>query len=160
MRKQICKNIATLGIAQIAIAAFGVTNVCRAATVIGDPVTLSTLIQNPQVTFSVGSKTFSEFQYSQTGQFPSASSIAVVPIRDDNGNFGVRFSSQFVTSTGISDAMIKYKVSLNSSYYRLTAAQLSGNPASAGSGFVDLTTSFSGSSQVLEIFAAPPAAPK
>jgi hypothetical protein len=106
---------------------------CSAATIIGTPVLLSTLVVQG-ATIVVGDKTFGGFTYSITGDMPPAPLVNVIPIQDDAGNFGIRFQGAFIDTTGAvggSDALITYNVTAG--FNRLISdAHLEGNPARLG----------------------------
>jgi hypothetical protein len=91
---------------------------------------LSVLIENPEATIVVGDKEFSDFSYSFTGDMPDASRIEVIAITDSEGNFGLRFQGAFIdlTTTGGSDALIGYTVSVLDQGQSITGANLAGNP--------------------------------
>src|SRR5262245_45010115 len=89
-----------------------------AATIIGTPVALSTLLV-PDATIVVGDKTFGGFTYSITGDMPPAPLVNVIPITDDAGNFGIRFQGAFIDTTGAvggSDALITYTVTADATH--------------------------------------------
>ncbi len=99
----------------------------QAATIIGSPVALSTLLDNGSI--KVGDKTFTNFAYTFTGDMPAAVGVNVVPIQDDFGNFGIRFQAAFIdlqSSTGGSDALITYRVTADD-VHLISDAHLAGN---------------------------------
>jgi hypothetical protein len=106
---------------------------CSAATIIGTPVVLSTLVV-PGATIVVGDKTFGGFTYTITGDMPPAPLVNVIPITDDAGNFGIRFQGAFIDTTGIvggSDALITYNVTAGANHL-ISDAHLEGNPTRLG----------------------------
>lgn len=131
-----------------------------AATIIGDSVALSTLVNNPTGTVQVGDKLFDNFGYSSTGDMPNAAGVNVVPIQDDAGNFGIRFHGAFIdlpSSFNGSDALITYRVSVTDPLYQIKAAHLQGNPNVLGSvGSISVTETFlplgAGGEYTMQIF--------
>jgi hypothetical protein len=121
-----------------------------AATIIGNPVLLSTLTV-PNGNIVVGDKTFTNFTYNFTGDMPPASVVNVIPITDDFGNFGIRFQGAFIDTTGIaggSDALITYRVTAAQGFL-ISDAHLQGNPALLGTqGSISVTETFLPLSQV------------
>jgi hypothetical protein len=121
-----------------------------AATIIGNPVALSTLTV-PNGTIVVGDKTFTNFTYNFTGDMPIAANVNVIPITDDDGNFGIRFQGAFIDTTGDaggSDALITYKVTAGAGFL-ISDAHLQGNPSLLGTqGSISVTETFLPLSQV------------
>lgn len=121
----------------------GLSATCSAATIIGDPVQLSTLIGGG--TIVAGDKTFTNFTYLPSGDMPAAVNVNVVPIQDDAGNFGIRFQGGFMDSAasqGPSDALITYKVTADA-FHLISDAHLQGNPALMGGlGSIGVTETF------------------
>jgi hypothetical protein len=117
---------------------------CSAATIIGTPVALSTLVV-PGATIVVGDKTFAGFTYSITGDMPPAPLVNVIPIQDDFGNFGIRFQGAFIDTTGAvggSDALITYTVTAGD-LRLISDAHLQGNPTRLGTlGSMSVTETF------------------
>lgn len=117
---------------------------CSAATIIGTPVLLSTLVV-PGATIVVGDKTFGGFTYSITGDMPPATLVNVIPITDDAGNFGIRFQGAFIDTTGAvggSDALITYNVTAGA-LRLISDAHLEGNPVRLGTlGSMSVTETF------------------
>jgi hypothetical protein len=117
---------------------------CSAATIIGTPVVLSTLVV-PGATIVVGDKTFGGFTYTITGDMPPAPLVNVVPITDDAGNFGIRFQGAFIDTTGAvggSDALITYNVTAGANHL-ISDAHLEGNPVRLGTlGSISVTETF------------------
>lgn len=115
-----------------------------AATIIGSPVALSTLLQ-PDQTMTVGDKTFSEFEYTFTGEMPGPTLVNVIPIQDDDGNYGIRFQGGFMdlpSSPGASDALITYMVEAGEGFL-ISDAHLQGNPNALGAtGSISVTETF------------------
>jgi len=118
---------------------------CSAATIIGAPVVFSTLANVPGATIVVGDKTFGGFTYTTTGDMPAASLVNVVPITDDDGNFGIRFQGAFIDTTGAaggSDALITYDVTAGANRL-ISDAHLQGNPSRLGQfGSISVTETF------------------
>lgn len=117
---------------------------CSAATIIGSPVALSTLV-TPGGTITAGDKTFTNFTYNFTGDMPPAVSVNVIPITDDAGNFGIRFQGAFIDTAGLaggSDALITYTVT--AALGRLISdAHIEGNPTRLGTlGSMSVTETF------------------
>jgi len=118
---------------------------CVAATTIGDPVALSTLVGNASASVVAGDKRFANFSYSRAGDMPAATAIDVVPIRDDDGSFGIRIQGSFNDSpaAGSSDALITYQASVTDPQFRMIGARLSGNPfLSNSAGSINATETF------------------
>ena len=117
---------------------------CFAATIIGDPVLLSTLLV-PGQSMTVGDKIFTEFGYSFTGEMPGPTLVNVIPIQDDFGNFGIRFQGGFMdlaSSPGASDALITYMVEAGPGFL-ISDAHLAGNPNVMGTvGAISVTETF------------------
>jgi hypothetical protein len=116
-----------------------------AATIIGNPVALSTLAGVPGSSIVVGDKTFTNFNYTFTGDMPGAANVNVIPITDDDGNFGVRFQGAFIDTTGVpggSDALITYNVTAGAGRL-ISDAHLQGNPSRLGPfGSISVTETF------------------
>lgn len=113
----------------------------RAAMVLGDDIPLSQLIDGGQLI--VGDKLFEGFTYSFTEDMPSADAVNVIPIADEEGNFGIRFQAGFLDLPGgsPSDALIEYIVTVLDPLMRITDAHLAGNPALlAGTGTLAAVT--------------------
>lgn len=103
------------------------TSSAPAATIIGAPVALSTLVDGGNIV--VGDKTFTNFNYTFTGDMPSSVGVNVVPIQDDDGNYGIRFQAAFIdlpSSIGGSDALITYTVTAGANRL-ISDAHLAGN---------------------------------
>ena len=117
---------------------------CSAATIIGTPVALSTLVV-PNGTITVGDKTFTNFTYNFTGDMPPAINVNVIPITDDAGNFGIRFQGAFIDTTGVpggSDALITYTVTAGDGRL-ISDAHIEGNPTRLGTlGSISVTETF------------------
>jgi len=115
-----------------------------AATIIGTPVALSTLIV-PGGSIVVGDKTFTKFTYNITGDMPPAPLVNVIPITDNAGNFGIRFQGAFIDTTGAvggSDALITYDVTAGANHL-ISDAHLEGNPSRLGPlGSISVTETF------------------
>lgn len=121
----------------LALAANWMTSSSYAATIIGNPVQLSTLTGNPQGQVIVGDKKFTQFGYTSTGEMPDAGGVNVVPILDDLGNYGIRFQGLFMdlaSSQGGSDALITYDVEVTDPTKLISDAHLQGNPILPGPG--------------------------
>ena len=69
----------------------------QAAMILGDAVLLSELVDDGSIT--AGDKEFSDFTYASTNDMPDASGVNVIPIKDDAGNFGIRFQGAFIDSS-------------------------------------------------------------
>jgi hypothetical protein len=116
---------------------------CSAATIIGASKLLSTLVAGD--TIVAGDKTFGGFTYSITGDMPSGNLVNVIPIQDDEGNFGIRFQGGFIDTTGAvggSDALITYTVTAGAGNL-ISDAHLQGNPTRLGQlGSMSVTETF------------------
>ena len=119
------------------------SNPASAATIIGSSVSLASLIDGGTITS--GDKTFTSFAYTATGDMPGAVNVNVIPIQDDDGNFGIRFQGGFTDSAasqGASDALITYKVAADA-FHLISDAHLQGNTAIMGNvGSVGVTETF------------------
>ena len=126
----------------VAVLAWSAT--APAATIIGNPVLLSTLTV-PNGTIVVGDKTFTNFTYNFTGDMPPSTVVNVIPITDDSGNFGIRFQGAFIDTTGVaggSDALITYTVTAGAGRL-ISDAHLQGNPSLLGTqGSISVTETF------------------
>ncbi len=150
MCRQFRRTVATLCTITCGLAIMAGVSTCSAATIIGDPVKLSSLL-TPGGTIGAGDKTFTNFTYSFTGDMPDPVSVNVIPITDDFGNFGIRFQGAFIDTTGVaggSDALITYTVT--AALGRLISdAHLQGNPSLLGQfGSMSVTETFLPLSQV------------
>jgi hypothetical protein len=144
MMRQRLKRIATYGILLLSMLALPWHASTSAATIIGTPVALSTLLV-PGSTIVAGDKTFSNFSYLTTGDMPPATLVNVVAITDNAGNFGIRFQGAFIDTTGVvggSDALINYKVTADATHL-ISDAHIEGNPARLGPfGSMSVTETF------------------
>ena len=107
----------------------------QAVTILGDPIALSALLEDPEASIVAGDKRFSDFSYAFTGDMPEAAGVNVIPIQDDDGNFGIRFQGAFadlVSTVGGSDALIGYSVSVTDDLMSIVDAHLAGNPTLLG----------------------------
>lgn len=122
---------------------FAWTSAVPAATIIGSPVALSTLVDGGSIT--AGDKTFTNFTYLFTGDMPGPVNVNVVPIQDDLGNFGIEFQGAFIdlpSSVGGSDAKITYTVTAGAGWL-ISDAHMAGNPNLLGmTGSVSVTETF------------------
>lgn len=144
MIRQLGRTLAALCILLLTGSSIPWSLSCSAATIIGTPVLLSTLVV-PGATLVVGDKTFGGFTYSITGDMPAAPLVNVIPIQDDFGNFGVRFQGAFIDTTGVaggSDALITYNVTAGAGFL-ISDAHLQGNPTRLGPfGSISVTETF------------------
>jgi hypothetical protein len=155
---KIFKAATVFGCFLIALALGPGASTCSAATIIGTPVALSTLL-DPGDSLVVGDKTFTEFGYSFTGNMPAPTLVNVIPIQDDDGNYGIRFQGGFTdlaSSPGASDALITYMVEAGPGRL-ISDAHLAGNPNVIGNlGAISVTETFlplgQGGEYTLEIF--------
>jgi len=135
MLRQPTKSLTFLGAMLLAFAANWMVNSSTAATIIGDPIVLSTLTTNPQGEVIVGDKKFTKFGYTSTGEMPGAGGVNVVRIQDDLGNYGIRFQGLFMdlaSSQGGSDALVTYDVEVTDPKKYISDAHLQGNPVLPG----------------------------
>lgn len=122
-----------VGVFAVLVAAFASATSGQAATILGASVALSDLIGGGSVV--VGDKEFTEFTYAFTGDMPPAEGVNVIPISDDDGNFGIRFQGAFQDSTftqGGSDALLTYTVTVLDPQYLITDAHIQGNTRIVG----------------------------
>lgn len=115
-----------------------------AATIIGAPVALSTLLNNGG-TVTAGDKTFTNFTYLFTGDMPGPVNVNIVPIQDDEGNYGIEIQGGFIdlpSSVGASDAKLTYTVTAGGNWL-ISDAHMAGNPNLLGTkGSVSVTETF------------------
>lgn len=146
MLRQSVRNRMVGAATLLVLSAAWLATASQAATIIGTPVQLSTLVGNPTGTMLVGDKLFENFGYTFTGDMPSAAGVNVVPIQDDLGNYGIRFQGAFVdlaSSVGGSDALITYRVTATGEGLLISDAHLAGNPNLLGTtGSVSVTETF------------------
>jgi len=144
MMRQRVKTLATYGVLLLSMFALPWHASCSAATIIGTPVALSTLLV-PNATITSGDKTFSGFSYLATGDMPVPANVNVVAIQDGAGNFGIEFQGAFIDTTGVpggSDALIRYTVTADATHL-ISDAHLEGNPARLGAfGSMSVTETF------------------
>jgi hypothetical protein len=109
-------------------------------------VPLANYVNNEPGQLIVGDKKFTAFTYHATGDMPAAGGVNVIPIKDDAGNFGIRFQGAFVdvpSSQGGSDALISYMVEVTDPSRLISDAHLQGNPALLGEfGSISVTETF------------------
>jgi hypothetical protein len=113
--------------------------------IVGPTATLESLLA-PGATMVVFDKTFSDFEYTRTGDMPIAANINVTGIQDDDGNYGIRFQGGFMdlplSTPGPSDALIEYVVTAGDNYL-ISDAHLAGNPNVLGNvGSISVTETF------------------
>ncbi|MGI9457921.1 MAG: hypothetical protein ACR2NU_15255 [Aeoliella sp.] len=117
----------------------------QAAMILGDAVLLSELVDNNE-SIVVGDKEFNDFSYASTNEMPEASGVNVIPIKDDAGNFGIRFQGAFIdtsSSQGGSDALINYKVTVLDPAFLIVDAHIEGNTNILGdTGSISVTETF------------------
>jgi len=144
MMRQRLTRLATYGVLLLGMLALPWHASTSAATIIGTPVALSTLLV-PNGTISAGDKTFTNFTYNQTGDMPPPALVNVIPIQDTAGNFGIRFQGAFIDTTGVvggSDALITYNVAADATHL-ISDAHLEGNPSRLGPfGSISVTETF------------------
>src|SRR4051794_29992871 len=99
MMRQRLKRVTSYGVLLLGMLALPWHASTSAATIIGTPVALSTLLV-PNGNIAAGDKTFTNFTYNQTGDMPPAALVNVIPITDTAGNFGIRFQGAFIDTTG------------------------------------------------------------
>jgi len=146
MVRQYLKLSTFVGAAALLLATGWLTSAGHAGMIIGDPVKLSELVDNPEASYTVSDKKFTGFTYLATGDMPGAGGVNVAAYIDDNGNFGIQFQGAFVdlpSSQGGSDALISYMVEATDPTKLISDAHLSGNPALLGTkGSVSVTETF------------------
>jgi len=112
---------------------------------------LKTSDTNPSL--QVGDKKFDTFTYFQTGDMPSAVNVNVIPIQDNDGNYGIRLQAAFIDlpGNGGSDALVTFQVTVtNPEPWRITDAHLVGNPNLLGNtGSASVTETFLPDSQLM-----------
>jgi len=109
----------------------------------------------------VGDKLFTGFGAVATGDMPGPGSINVIGIVDVGGNLGIRFQAFFSDQVGggPSDVLITYHVHVTDPTLQITDAHLRGNPVvSGGTGIFNVTETFTGLPNTMQIFAVSPGA--
>jgi len=104
----------------------------------------------------VGDKLFDTFVYSTTGTgMPTAANVNVIGVVI-GGNIGLEFSGGFGTGVGtISDAKLKFDVTVTDPNSVITDAHIAGNPdVSGGSGVFNVKETFANAPGSTKIFAA------
>lgn len=148
MLQQSFKPVLFFGAVLLALSAGWMVGSSHAAMMLSDPapVLLSTLVNNPNASYTVGDKKFTGFTYLSTGDMPGAGGVNVAAIVDDFGNWGIRFQGAFVdlpSSPGGSDALINYMVEALDPNKLISDAHLAGNPTLLGSqGSISVTETF------------------
>ena len=93
-----------------------------------------------------GDKLFRNFTYSATGDMPMAEDVNVIPIVDDDGNYGIRFQGGFIDHPGggASDVLITFDVAvMPASGMLISDAHLSMDGAVVeGAGLASVTETF------------------
>jgi len=112
-----------------------------------DSVLLSELLNGGSI--ASGDKLFDQFSYSATGDMPNSSGVSVIPIVDNDGNFGIRFQGSFLDLYSTdgdkgSDALIGFTVSATDPQRLISDAHLMGNPNLLGAdvGSISVTETF------------------
>jgi len=145
MFRQTLKSQVYWGALVLALAAGWVASTAQAAMILGPPVPLSSLINNPTASVVAGDKTFTGFTYSFIGDMPGPAGVNVIPIRDDDGYYGIRFQGAFIdlpSSQGGSDAFIEYMVEAGPGRL-ISDAHVRGNPNVLGNvGSISVTETF------------------
>ena len=143
MIRQLGRTFTALGMVLLIVAAAPWAASCSAATIIGQPVLLSTLLGGGSLVS--GDKTFDNFSYLPTGDMPPASSVNVVAIQDNLGNFGIRIQGNFLdiaTSLGGSDALVTFNVTAGPNRL-ISDVHMEGNPTLLGTfGSVSVVETF------------------
>jgi len=141
MIRQLGRSFIALGMVLVILAAGAAT--CSAATIIGQPVLLSSLLGGGSIVS--GDKTFDAFTYLPTGDMPPATSVNVVAIQDDLGNFGIRIQGNFLdiaASAGGSDALVTFNVTAGPNRL-ISDVHMQGNPVLLGTfGSVSVVETF------------------
>lgn len=117
-----------VGVLAVLVAALASAASSQAATILGATVALSELVDDGSIV--VGDKEFTDFTYDWTGDMPDVNGVNVIPIADDDGNFGIRFQGAFQDTTfsqGGSDVLITYRVTVLDPLYEITDAHIQGN---------------------------------
>jgi hypothetical protein len=119
------------------------SNLAAGTIPIGPGVPLDELLHGGHIV--AGDKLFVDFTYAFTGNNPPPEHVNVIPIVDDDGNFGIRFQGGFIDlgSDGASDALITYSVHVTDRTQFIVDAHLVANAnVGPGTGFVGITESF------------------
>ena len=91
-------------------------------------------------------KRFDQFQYTATGDMPSAEFVSVSTFTDQDGNLGITFQGGFLDrpDNGQSDASIFYQVTVLDTTKKISAAHIFGYPfvISGGYGTMEVTETF------------------
>ena len=120
--------------------------------VVGDPVPLDILTAGGEII--VGDKTFTDFTYAKTEDMPSAAGVNVIPIKDDDGNYGLRFQAAFIDLPGgdPSDALITFSASVTDGVdMQISDVHLAANTNLNGPGLAEVTETFLPQSTVLKL---------
>jgi hypothetical protein len=76
-----------------------------------------------------GDKSFSNFTYTSSGDFPVASDVNVTPgYESTTGNYGIEFSGGFLAFSSLSSATLGYTVTVTAPGLLISDVHLSGNP--------------------------------
>ena len=77
-----------------------------------------------------GDKLFSNFEYTYTGDMPTAAGVTISTKEDAFGNYGIRIQGGFVDAygNGASDALICYQVTVLDPHKRISDAHIAGKP--------------------------------
>ena len=106
---------------------------------------LSHLIEN-NGSIPSGDKLFDDFEYTSTGDMPDASRVNVRAIQDPvTGDYGLTFEGGFadLQGGGSSDAVIRYRVTVQDPSQYIVGVHMAGNPAVVGGdGAVSVTETF------------------
>ena len=92
-----------------------------------------------------GDKLFDQFEYTATGDMPSAEGVNVSTFPDDlDGNYGIEFLGDFSDKpgNGASIAVIRYQVEVLDPNKRISGAHIYGDPSVTGNGLVKVTETF------------------
>ena len=131
----------------LAFAAISATVFCSPA--VAEVFSLKDLIGTdlapPSIPFiDSGDKRFDKFEYTATGDMPSAVGVNVSTFTDLDGNFGITFQGAFIDlyDDGPSDALIRYRVTVLDPTKKISDAHIYGNPVAIGTALMSVTETF------------------
>jgi hypothetical protein len=165
------RQLASFGAIILAGSWIGSANPCAASLIDLTPtngvnsstsVSLGDLVSGEVMGISVGDKQFTGFNYSQTGDMPTATNVNVFGFKDPDGNWGITFSSNTfmdLPGGGPSDALIRYIVQVDPANAQLgwrisDAHMFLGSPSVGPDSVFIADESFLQNNQTLHTFAS------
>ena len=112
---------------------------------VAETISLEELI-NDGLSITSDDKLFNQFEYTATGDMPSAADVNVIAF-NQGGNYGITFQGDFsdtcsTSSMGASIATIRYQVTVLDSHQMISGAQISGDPSVSGDGLMQVVEMF------------------